>query len=178
MKEFGIFFWRITSSHLITYFLAGIYAYNLLHYQDLFETPPFSYFMKPMSSLAVAAGPALQVIRGLIFTIVLWVFREVFLNTKYGWLKLWGLLLGLSILSTTAAAPGSVEGFIYTTIPVREQIVGYLEVMPQTLLFSLMVYYWYKKPHKAWNVISIVLVLIIFLFSLAALTMPFVDSGM
>lgn len=178
MKEFGILFWRITSSHLITYSLAGIYAYHFLHYQDLFETPPFSYFMKPMDSWAVAAGPSLQVIRGLIFTIVLWAFREVFLNTKYGWLKLWGLLLGLSILSTTAAAPGSVEGFIYTTIPVREQIVGYLEVMPQTLLFSLMVYYWYKKPNKAWNVVSIVLVVIILLFSLAALFMPFVDSGM
>jgi len=82
MKEFGTFFWRITSSHIITYFLAGIYAYTLLHYQDLFETPPFSYFMKPMNSRVVAAGPALQVIRGLIFTIALWSFRKELLNTK------------------------------------------------------------------------------------------------
>lgn len=177
MKKFGIFFWRITSAHIITYFLAGIYAYTLLHYQNLFETPPFSYFMKPMNSWAVAAGPALQVIRGLIFAVVLWSFRSVFLDTRYGWLKLWGLLIGLSVLSTTAAAPGSVEGFIYTTLPVREQIIGYLEVIPQTLLFSLMVYYWYKKPHKAWNVVSIVMVLIILLFSIAALLLPFVDSA-
>ena len=171
MKNFGTFFWRITSSHIVTYFLAGIFAYYFLNYQDLFETPPFSDLMKPMDSWAVAAGPGLQLIRGLIFSIVLWAFRDVFLNTKYGWLKLWGLLLGLSILSTTAAAPGSVEGFIYTTIPVKKQIVGYLEVMPQTLLFALLVYYWYKKPKKAWNILSIVLVSIILFMSIMAVTM-------
>lgn len=172
MKPFGIFCWRVTSAHIITYFLAGMFAYNFLNYQELFEAPPFSNFMKPMDSSGVAAGPALQLIRGLIFSIVLWAFREVFLNTKYGWLKLWGLLLGLSILSTTAAAPGSVEGFIYTTIPVEKQIVGYLEVMPQTLLFSLMVYYWYKQPKKAWDIISIVLVAVVLLMSLLAIIMP------
>jgi len=172
MKQFITFFWRITSSHIITYFFAGMFAYYFLNYRALFETQPFSSFMKPMNSLAVAAGPALQLIRGFIFSVALWPFRDIFLNTKYGWLKLWGLLLGLSILSTTAAAPGSVEGFIYTTIPVEKQIVGYVEVMPQTLLFSLIIYYWYKKPVKAWYVISIVLVSIILLLTIAAILVP------
>jgi len=170
MKPFYTFLWRITSSHIISYFLAGIFAYNFLNYQVVFETPPFSGFMKPTNSIAVALGPALQFIRGIIFSIVLWPFKETFLNTKYGWLKLWGLLVGLSILSTTAAAPGSVEGFIYTTIPIKEQVIGYLEVMPQTLLFSIMVYYWYKTPKKAWNIISIVSVSLILLVSLLAIT--------
>jgi len=170
MKPFYTFLWRITSSHIISYFLAGIFAYNFLNYQVVFETPPFSGFMKPTNSIAVALGPALQFIRGIIFSIVLWPFKETFLNTKYGWLKLWGLLVGLSILSTTAAAPGSVEGFIYTTIPIKEQVIGYLEVVPQTLLFSIMVYYWYKTPKKAWNIISIVSVSLILLVSLLAIT--------
>lgn len=172
MKPFAIFFWRITSSHVITYFLAGIMAYKLINYQQLFETPPFSNFMKPMNSSTVAAGPALQLIRGFIFSIALWPFRDTLLNTKYGWLKLWGLLIGLSILSTTAAGPGSIEGFIYTTIPIEKQVVGYMEVMPQTFLFSIMVYYWYKTPKKIWNIISIFLVSIILLFSILALIMP------
>lgn len=172
MKPFATFFWRITSSHVITYFLAGIMAYKLINYQQLFETPPFSNFMKPMNSSTVAAGPALQLIRGFIFSIALWPFRDTLLNTKYGWLKLWGLLIGLSILSTTAAGPGSIEGFIYTTIPIEKQVVGYMEVMPQTFLFSIMVYYWYKKPKKIWNIISIFLVSIILLFSILALIMP------
>lgn len=170
MKPSATFLWRVTSSHMISYFLAGIFAYNLINYQVLFETPPFSSFMKPMNSIAVAVGPGLQFIRGIIFSIALWPFKETFLNTKYGWLKLWGLLIGLSIFSTTAAAPGSIEGFIYTTIPVEKQVIGYLEVIPQTLLFSIMVYYWYKTPKKAWDIISIVLVSLIFLVILLAIT--------
>ena len=166
MKQFGTFFWRITSAHIITYFLAGICAYQFLNYKELFQTLPFSAFMKPVDSPIIAAGPILQIIRGFIFSIALWSFRDIFLNTKYGWLKLWGLLIGLSILSTAAAAPGSVEGFIYTTIPVEKQVVGYLEVIPQTLLFSLIVYYWYKQSNKTWHVIAIVLVSIIFLMSI------------
>lgn len=171
MKQFGTFFWRITSAHIITYFLAGVFAYQFLNYKELFQTFPFSAFMKPVDSPIIAAGPILQIIRGFIFSIALWSFRDIFLNTKYGWLKLWGLLLGLSILSTAAAAPGSVEGFIYTTIPVEKQVVGYLEVMPQTLLFSLIVYYWYKQSNRTWQILSIVLVSIIFLMSIMGLFM-------
>ncbi len=171
MKEFATFCWRITSSHVITYFVMGLVASQLLNYQELFETEPFSHFMKPMNSTAIAAGPALQLIRGLIFSLALWVFRDVFLKTKNGWLKLWGLLVGLSILSTTAAGPGSVEGFIYTTIPVEKQVIGYLEVLPQTLLFSLMVYRWYQKPGKVWNIVAGVLVGIILLMSGMAVAM-------
>lgn len=170
MKLFATFLWRITSSHIISYFVAGMFAYYLINYQVLFETPPFSSFMKPMNSMAVIVGPALQFIRGIIFSIALWPFKETFLNTKYGWLKLWGLLIGLSILSTTAAAPGSIEGFIYTTIPIEKQVIGYMEVMPQTLLFSIMVYYWYKTPKKAWDIISIVSISLILLVISFAIT--------
>ncbi|MCB0518997.1 MAG: hypothetical protein R2830_27365 [Saprospiraceae bacterium] len=171
MKAFATFCWRITSSHVITYFLMGLVASQVLNYEELFETEPFSHFMKPLNSAAIGVGPALQVIRGLIFSIALWAFRDVFLKTINGWLKLWGLLVGLSVLSTTAAGPGSVEGFIYTTIPVWKQVCGYLEVLPQTLLFSLLLYYWYQKPGKAWNIVSIVLVAIILLMSGMAVAM-------
>lgn len=172
MKHFRIFCWRITAAHIITYFVAGACAYHFLNYKELFETAPFSSLMKPMNSLAVAAGPTLQLIRGIIFSIALWTFRDTFLHTKYGWLKLWGLLVGLSILSTTAAAPGSVEGLIYTTIPIKKQMIGYVEVFPQTLLFSLIVFYWYQNPKKAWHVISIILVSSILLLSMLAIILP------
>lgn len=171
MKEFGTFCWRITSAHVVTYFLSGLMAFYLLNYGDMFEKAPYTYFMKPATSPAVAAGPALQLIRGVIFSLALWPFRNIFLNSKWGWLKLWGLLVGLSILSTTAAGPGSVEGYIYTTIPVKQQIAGYLEVLPQTLLFSVIVYYWYKNPKEAWKIISIILVVIVLLLSLLGVMM-------
>ena len=160
--KFSTFFWRVTSSHVISYFIMGLIASTLLDYKEAFENPPLSYFMRPTDSPWVVAGPMLQVIRGLVFSIVLWYFKDSFLFRKYGWLKLWGLIVGLSVLSTTGPAPGSIEGMIYTTIPWIDQFKGYFEVIPQTLLFSIFLNCWYVKPKKAWNIVSVALMMIIF----------------
>lgn len=166
---FGPFFWRITSSHMITYFLAGLFAYYFLGYESLFKTEPLSNFMRPLDSPWIMAGPSLQVFRGIIFSIVLWPFTEVFLKERSGWIKLWILILGLSVLSTTGPAPGSIEGMIYTTVPIRIQFIGYIEVVPQTLLFSYLLVSWYHHPRKIWNVISVVFVSLIVFFGIMAL---------
>ena len=150
---------------MITYFIMGIIAVSILDYKAAFENPPFSYLMKPVDSSWVAMGPVLQVIRGLVFPMALWFFKGNFLYIRYGWLRLWGLIFGLSVLSTVGPAPGSIEGFIYTKIPVISQLKGYVEVLPQTLVFSLLVFYWYEKPRKLWNVLSIILVIIIIILS-------------
>ena len=153
--NFSTFFWRISASHIVTYFLMGIIASNLLDYKEIFDG---SELYRAYDSPWIAAGPALQVFRGLIFSLVLWYFKEGFLYRRFGWIRLWGLLVGLCILSTTAAAPGSVEGFIYTTTPVLDQMKGYLEVVPQVGLFSLIVCLWYEKPGRAWNIVFGILV--------------------
>lgn len=161
--HFAAFFWRITASHMVTYFLMGIMAANLLGYEEIFNS---SDTLRSFDSPWIPAGPVLQVVRGLVFALALWYFREAFLYTKHGWLKLWGLLVGLAILSTTAAATGSIEGFIYTTIPIKNQVLGYLEVVPQTGLFAWILCYWYAYPKKWINVIFIVLVSLISLMSI------------
>lgn len=171
-KKFSTFFWRISSSHMITYFIMGIIAASLFDYKEAFENPPLSCLMKPIDSSWVAVGPVLQIFRGLVFSLALWFFKEIILNTKYGWLKLWGLLVGLSILSTAGPTPGSIEGMIYTKIPIVSQLDGYIEILPQTLFLSLLVYFWYKKPKKIWNIISIILVSIIVILC----TLAFVAS--
>jgi hypothetical protein len=163
--HFGKFFWRITAAHMVTYMIMGMFAASLLDYQYIFDSSLMSCFYRPFNSPWIAAGPGLQIFRGLAFALALWYFKESFLHKKYGWLKLWGLLVGLAILSTAGAAPGSIEGFIYTKIPVADQIIGYLEVVPQTGFFALFVCYWYENPKRIWNIISIVLVLLIVLMS-------------
>ncbi len=163
---FGTFFWRITAAHMITYMIMGIIAANLLNYKDLFENSIISCLYKPFDSPWIAAGPGLQVFRGLVFALALWYFKENFLYQKYGWLKLWGLIVGLSILSTAGAPGGSIEGFIYTKIPILDQVTGYIEIMPQTLFFSILVCSWYDHPKKLWNIVSAVLVFLIVLMSL------------
>ena len=89
-----------------------------------------------------------------------------FLHQKYGWVKLWLLMVGLSVLSTAAAATGSIEGFIYTNIPIAEQIIGYIEVVPQIGLFAFLVCQWYEHPKKIWHILSIILVVFMVLMSI------------
>jgi hypothetical protein len=163
---------RVTSTHLVTYFVAGILAYSVFDYKTLFQTEVFSCLMRPISSRWVAAGPTLQVFRGLIFALALYPFRSVFLSDRHGWLKLWGLLAGLAIFSTAGAAPGSVEGMIYTKIPIGYQLLGLPEVLLQTLAFSLLLYGWHQHPHRAWAVVMGGLMLLGILMSVAGALLP------
>lgn len=60
------------------------------------------------------------------------------------------MLIALGILSTFAAPPGSIEGMIYTTVPIRFQLRGWLEIVPQALLLSALLCYWVNHPAKKW----------------------------
>ncbi len=171
--SFGIFFWRIASLHIITYFLAGIIAFKIFSYDQLYASGVLQYIMKPTASLWVAAGPALQIIRGALFAIILWPFREIILFTRSGWLKLWLLFLGLAIIGTAGPGPGSLEGIVYTKLSMHEHLTGLPELLLQTLLFSWLLFYWYKKPSKPINVISIILVVLILLMSVTGFYMRY-----
>lgn len=167
-SQFGIFFWRITALHVITYFLVGIIAMNLFNYEQIFSSGNLASFMKPIDSPWVALGPGLQLFRGLLFALVLWPFKSIFLDENNGWLKLWGLFIGLSILSTFGPALGSIDGIIYTTIPIKHQLLFLPELLVQSLLLSFLISYWYRHPKKVFNILSIILVTLILLMSMAA----------
>lgn len=171
--NFRVFLWRVIALHMITYFLVGLIAFNIFSYSTLYASGHLKYFMKPIDSLWVAAGPALQILRGILFAIILWPFKTIFLSEKYGWLKLWLLFVGLAILGTAGPSPGSMEGMIYTNLSFQEHISGMPEVLLQTLLFSLSLFFWYKKPSKFLNIISIILVMLILLMSVMGFYMRY-----
>ncbi|MBK8780643.1 MAG: hypothetical protein IPO22_02315 [Anaerolineales bacterium] len=89
--------------------------------------------------------------------------RDIFQQKK--WLAhLWWTLVALGILSTFGAAPGSVEGIIYTIIPTS--ITSYVEVVPQAFLLSAILYYWINHPEKKWmNWVMGILFLLVVLMS-------------
>jgi hypothetical protein len=136
--------------HTITYFIAGVLAYKLGGYERSFSQPPLSYFMRPTSDPLVTAGPLFQPIRGVIFASALYPLRSVLFAERRGWLMLWWLLLALGVFSTFGPSPGSVEGLIYTTIPPLAQIFGLWEVFLQSLLFSVVLFYWVNHSGKRW----------------------------
>lgn len=151
-QGFPRFLLRVTLAHMATYVLAGLCAMTFLDYAALWQTPEFAHY-RPLDSPWIAAGPALQVVRGLIFALALWPFHAVFLDQPRGALSLWGLLVGLGILSIYGAGPGSVEGLIYTTIPLRSHLWGLPEVLVQSGAFAFGLVGWYRRPHRAWGVV-------------------------
>lgn len=135
--------------HTVTYVIAGILAYNLGGYEEAFSRPPLSCFMRPTSDPWIMTGPLFQPLRGIIFALALYPFREVIVARR-GWLKLWWLLLALGVFSTFGPAPGSVEGLVYTVIPLRDQLVGLWEVVLQSFLLAIILWYWLNHPEKRW----------------------------
>lgn len=163
-NNLGTFVWRITATHTISYFVAGIFALLALNYDEIFGVEALS-FMRPTDSPLVAAGPGLQVLRGMILSLFLFPFRSIFFETNNGWLKFWALSFGLSYLLTISAATGSFEGFIYTNIPTKFHLIGLPEIFLYLTLFTTLMWGWYKKPRKLFNVLSVTFVSLIVVMS-------------
>jgi len=134
--------------HTITYFVMGFLAFTFLHYADFINKPNSG--MRPTTDTLVMLGPVLQIARGVLFALVFYPFRETLFTGRNGWLLIAWILIGVGILGTFAAPPGSLEGFIYTTAPAASQFLGYLEVVPQAVLLSFLLHYWVRNPGKKW----------------------------
>lgn len=161
------FAWRVVSLHVLTYFLLGLAAFYILDYRQAFQNTDLQYLMRPTTSPWVAAGPALQPVRGLLFAFVLYPFASYFIRRKNGVLLVWSLFLGLAILGTAGPSPGSLEGILYTRLPLRLHLFGLPEVVLQTLLFSMGLVSWCRKPARWKNVASGIGVGLVLLMSAA-----------
>ena len=136
--------------HTVTYLVMGVLASSLLDYAAAFSRPDMACWMRPLSDPLIMAGPLFQPLRGLVFALAIYAVRDVVFARPGGWLVLWGLLVGLGIVATFGPAPGSLEGLVFTVIPVRAQLTGYAEVVPQAFLFAFCIVYWVNHPEKRW----------------------------
>ncbi len=78
--SFLLFSWRVTSLHMLAYFIAGILALVFIDYETFFATDSLALLMKPINSPIVAFGPFLQIILGFAMSIFLYPFRSIFLG--------------------------------------------------------------------------------------------------
>lgn len=138
--------------HTLTYFVVGFVAFSVFNYTADFAGPQMRTWMRQTDDPIIALGPALQFLRGILFALAFYPLREILFGRKNGWLVTWLLLVALGIFSTFGPTPGSVEGAIYTTLPLREQFLsgGMLEILSQSFLFSGILYYWVNHPEKRW----------------------------
>jgi hypothetical protein len=119
-----------------------------MHYKEQFAADIMSTIMRPFDSPLVALGAGLQIFRGVIIALVLLPFKEILIS-RSGWIKLAGLILGLSYISTIGPTFGSFEGYIFTKIPLQYHLLGIPEALIYVFLFTISFYLWYKKPNKA-----------------------------
>ena len=137
-------------THTVTYFVFGVLAMFVFDYGRLYAETDLRFLMRPTTDPVVMAGPLFQPIRGLLFGALLFMLREMFFSTQWGWLRLWLVLVVFGILGAPGPVPGSLEGMIYTTIPLWVQLTGLPEVLLQTLTFSWLLCRWVHHPEKRW----------------------------
>lgn len=149
--------------HTLTYFCMGILAVTFLNYAERFARPELICWMRPTTDPLVMAGVLFQPLRGIVFALVFFPLRQQLFERRTGWLLLWWLLVALGILGTFGPAPGSMEGLVYTVIPWRDQLLGWLEVVPQALLLALGLWLWVRHADHRWLnwLLGIVFVIVI-----------------
>jgi hypothetical protein len=137
-------------AHTVTYFLAGVVAFFWFDYARMFADTDLRFLMRPVDDPMVAAGPLFQPIRGALFGLLFYLLRDSWLGASRGWLVLWMLLVVVGVIGAFAPAPGSLEGMIYTKIPLGIQLRGLPEVIVQPLLLSLILWLWVPDPKRRW----------------------------
>jgi len=148
VPRFGELALKTAVVHTVTYFIVGALAYWLLDYAEVHAR--MSSLMRQTTDPMVMAGPLFQPLRGLVFALALYPIRESVFHRRNGWLVLWWLFVALGILSTFGPTPGSLEGLVYTVIPVSRQLLGLIEVLLQSCLLALVLVYWVEHPEKRW----------------------------
>ncbi len=148
-RPFWPFALRVIIAHTLTYFIFGMIMSNVFDYGEIFQREIIRDFMLQIDEHNVILGPFLQPLRGLIFALGLWPVRNLLVEKKRGWLVLWGLLVTIGILSTPAAAPCSIEGVLYTRLPLWYHLMGLPEILLQTLVFSVWLVWWERQSLKS-----------------------------
>jgi hypothetical protein len=141
---------KTIATHCVTYFIAGWLAITFFSHVSLPGGGDPYPVIRPLNDPLVLAGTALQVIRGTLFGIVFYLLREPLFGKKNAGLMIWLILVVLGILGTFAPAPGSIEGMIFTYQPLLGHLYGLPELLLQSLLLSMILYYWITHPEKRW----------------------------
>ncbi len=162
---------KTTIVHTVTYFLMGLLALSIFDYAGRFADPTVANLMRQTNDPLVASGPLFQVVRGLLFGIAFYPLREIVFARKSGWLMLWLVLVVVGVLAPFGAAPSSIEGMIYTILPISFHLIGLPEVVIQALLLAFLSHYWINHPEKKWLtwVFGIAFTLVLLLSTLGVL---------
>lgn len=130
---------KVTVAHFVSYLICGLIFSKLFNYEVLFKLDNVQYFMRDAYGNSSLIGPFVQIIRGALIGFILLILKDNILKKKNSWLYLWIIFAGLGIVCTPGAAPASIEGIVYSQLPLEFHLKTAPELLVQTLLFSLWV---------------------------------------
>jgi len=139
-KSFVKFTGIVVVAQLVTYFVAGVIAQNVLGANEFY--PPsanaISYLRDPHDLTLVAWIFPVQALRGLLFALVLWPFRQriMELGTWLGGLAIASVIF---VAGYVSASGGMIEHFLYfraADYPVKFAMITFVEILIQTLLMG------------------------------------------
>jgi hypothetical protein len=139
------YLFRFAVVHTLIYIITGLIFQNYLNYDPQFTSSVLYNNFREIDSFIIRFAPIFQLMRGIFIGLIIYPVYGGIVKSQYSWLKLFALLWGLTLIGAVAATPGSIEGFIYTKIPVIEHLVGLPEVTLQAFLFSIIFIKWDKK---------------------------------
>jgi len=176
MKEysFSSIATKTTLVHTVTYFLIGLLSFLFLDYSARYADPTVAIALRQTDDPLVTAGPLFQVLRGFLFGIAFYALRDAIFPKRRGWLTLWLVLLIVGIISPFSSAPGSIEGIVYSTLPMWFHLMSLPELIIQSFLLAFLTHYWVNHPGNRWLSISfgalfVIIVLLALLGVLSAL---------
>ncbi len=142
-KTFIKFALIVIVSQVVTYYIAGIVAQVFLGASEFY--PPsanaIGYLKDPHDpALQLLILPA-QALRGLLFALVLFPFRQRFLDLGgwYGGFAIAGIIF---VMGYVAASGGMIEHFVYfkpEDYPVKFALITFVEILIQTVIMGPMI---------------------------------------
>jgi hypothetical protein len=142
-KSFLKFTLVVIVCHVITYYIAGFIARYLLGSSEFYPPSPnaISYLKDPQNATLLLWALLANILRGLLFAIVLFPFRQRLLEMGvwYGGLAITGIVF---LMGYVAASGGMIEHFVYfkaADYPIKFAAITFAEVLIQTLLMGPMI---------------------------------------
>jgi len=174
VMPFSSFAIKTTLVHTVTYFWIGLLSFLFFDYSARYADPSVSIALRQTDHPLVAAGPLFQVLRGFLFGIAFYALRDVIFHNRRGWLTLWLVLLVVGIFSPFGSAPGSIEGIVYSTLPMWFHVMSLPELIIQSFLLAFLTHYLVNHPDKKWfaslfEILFLIIVLLTLLGVLSAL---------
>ncbi|ASJ20752.1 hypothetical protein BHAMNSH16_03435 [Brachyspira hampsonii] len=145
-RHFFIFYIKVAVIHTLTYIVFGILFSNMFDYSSIYSNDIVVNFMRGFESPLTVIGPFLQPIRAIFIAIALFPLRKL-IASKFGWFIVWLIFVCIGIIAAPSSAPSSIEGLIYTQLPIEFHLHNLPELLIQTFSFSIILWVVEMLPH-------------------------------